>query len=322
MNGPDGAKRTSAHHSTGRTPGIKNQLKTNMMEHEERKEKLTITGVLGAPVVGDGPIIVSGGPSSSSDVGPSGEWIAGSPLELATVDNMIDVGGATAIMEMKVGDTPVKLPPNTGEEEMEIVPDSRKRKKEADSGSVDQEIHRPNYNRRGERNRRIFQSDTEDEDVTENQVESQILSTDTLKGDVNSEEMVNSQCSDGEDKKTVQSKKGPGRPLKRKNRAGIKDTPELMEVLRGTPENYGSTEFHNMTAAGIGILAMEWIEEINVVQVKSNKLQGRLSGKMEGHIIGVRNAVRTLVCKAEAVRDPGFWRARHSSIPRSKEGRE
>lgn len=62
------------------------------------------------------------------------------------------------------------------------------------------------------------------------------------------------------------------------------------------------------------LLLGRWLAEIEDIRLKSNNIQGKLSGHIKRNVLKLKEIVHSLVGKAEAAGDPLFLRMRNSEL--------
>lgn len=104
----------------------------------------------------------------------------------------------------------------------------------------------------------------------------------------------------------------PEKKKKKKCRSPSSE-PERM-ATRSSDPNVGEVGMDVLSAASLGIKINEWADEIEEMRGKSKNLQGKVSGLMKIKINRIKEAVISLVMKAEAVGDPTFLRMRNKEL--------
>lgn len=69
-----------------------------------------------------------------------------------------------------------------------------------------------------------------------------------------------------------------------------------------------------LSAASLGVKINDWADELEEMRGKSKNLQGKVSGLMKVKIMRIKEAVISLVMKAEATGDPDFLRMRNREL--------
>lgn len=120
--------------------------------------------------------------------------------------------------------------------------------------------------------------------------------------------------SDSEDsiKKTSSS---ASRSKKRKKRKNSSPEAEVNRVkTRAEDPNVGDIGLDVLSAAALGVQVAQWADELEDMRSRSKNLQGRISGLMKIKISRIKEAIITLVTKAEATGDPTFLRMRNAEL--------
>lgn len=61
-------------------------------------------------------------------------------------------------------------------------------------------------------------------------------------------------------------------------------------------------------------IALEWLDNIDILRVKSGHIQGIISGKMKKRILGVAEAIRQLQIRCDATGDASFLQKRNTEL--------
>lgn len=92
------------------------------------------------------------------------------------------------------------------------------------------------------------------------------------------------------------------------------------------PEYINEDLLQSMTASDISAQALEYLEHIEVIRVKSDRLQGSLSGEMKKRRMCLEEMIRVLQFKAESKNDPKFLKHKlgelMNEIKKYKKGEE
>ncbi|XP_046742523.1 uncharacterized protein LOC124409151 [Diprion similis] len=81
-----------------------------------------------------------------------------------------------------------------------------------------------------------------------------------------------------------------------------------------TPQGVGLIEHRVMSAADLGALIREWLDEIDDIRIRCRSMQGKLSGDMKKRVAWARQALLTLTCKAEGASEPSLLQTRNSEL--------
>lgn len=73
-------------------------------------------------------------------------------------------------------------------------------------------------------------------------------------------------------------------------------------------------ENYNMMAPTIGSLAIEWLNDIEMIRKKCGNIQGKLSGQIKDRISGIKEIIKNLIRKAECKGDSSVLRARNIEL--------
>ncbi|XP_025271030.1 golgin subfamily A member 6-like protein 22 [Camponotus floridanus] len=143
-----------------------------------------------------------------------------------------------------------------------------------------------------------------------------VLRDDDQNGDSQEEpsQTIAPACGDG--KNTAQGsasetdeekRKKPGRPKKCKRAIDPEEAEKkIMEATGVAPEHIDENLLLSMTASDISAQALEYLEHLEVIRVKSGRLQGGLSGELKKRKTCLEEMVRALQFKAESKNDPEF----------------
>jgi len=101
--------------------------------------------------------------------------------------------------------------------------------------------------------------------------------------------------------------KKAGCPKKKRTRAVDPEEAErkIMEATGVAPEHLNEDLLLSMTASDISAQALEYLEHIETIRVKSG-LQGGLSGEMRKRKMCLEDMIRALQFKADSKNDPEF----------------
>ncbi|GAB1862234.1 hypothetical protein CAJAP_03313 [Camponotus japonicus] len=69
-----------------------------------------------------------------------------------------------------------------------------------------------------------------------------------------------------------------------------------------------------MSAPNIGSLAIEWLNDIELIRKKCGNIQGRLSGHIKDRVSGIKEIIKNLIRKAECKGDPAILRTRNIEL--------
>lgn len=85
-------------------------------------------------------------------------------------------------------------------------------------------------------------------------------------------------------------------------------------ATRSTNPNVSDVGLSVLSAANLGVRINEWVDDIEEMRSKSKNLQGKVSGLMKIKFTRIKEAVISLVMKAEATGDPIFLRMRNKEL--------
>ncbi|EFN61590.1 hypothetical protein EAG_13520 [Camponotus floridanus] len=115
---------------------------------------------------------------------------------------------------------------------------------------------------------------------------------------------VQSSASETEEER---SKNKCGRPKKQRRAVDPEEAERKILAATGVaPEYLNEDLLLAMTASDISAQALEYLEHIEMIRVKSGKLQGGLSGEMKRRKTCLEDMIRALQTKAESKNDPEF----------------
>lgn len=120
-----------------------------------------------------------------------------------------------------------------------------------------------------------------------------------------------------ENRKKDKSSSASNKPGKKRIKKKKNTSPEnLQENLSrsATSNETGEPGMRSLTASALCAMALEHLEEIEVIRSKSRNLKGELTGKIKKNLISVKQMVAILVEKADAQGDPSFLRMRNNEL--------
>lgn len=97
-----------------------------------------------------------------------------------------------------------------------------------------------------------------------------------------------------------------GRPKKHKRTIDPEEAEKKIMATGVAPECLNEDLLMAMTASDVSAQALEYLEHIDMIRIKSGKLQGGLSGEMKKRKTCLESMVRALQVKAESKNDPEF----------------
>lgn len=84
--------------------------------------------------------------------------------------------------------------------------------------------------------------------------------------------------------------------------------------IREISQTEGYGKYENMTAPKIGSVAIEWLNDIELIRKKCGNIQGRLSGHIKDRVAGIKEIIKNLIRKAECKGDPSILRTRNVKL--------
>jgi len=106
-----------------------------------------------------------------------------------------------------------------------------------------------------------------------------------------------------------------GRPKKHKRTIDPEEAEKKIMAATGVaPECLNEDLLMAMTASDVSAQALEYLEHIDMIRIKSGKLQGGLSGEMKKRKTCLESMVRALQVKAESKNDPEFLKHKLSEM--------
>lgn len=104
-------------------------------------------------------------------------------------------------------------------------------------------------------------------------------------------------------------------PRIKRKRKGKTPSPEMEKmVTRSADPNVKDIGLNLLNAATLGTKAMEWVDEVEDMRGKSKNIQGRVSGLMKVKLNRIKEAILSLVLKAEASGDLSFLKMRNVEL--------
>lgn len=85
-------------------------------------------------------------------------------------------------------------------------------------------------------------------------------------------------------------------------------------MTRTNDPDVGNVGLDVLSASTLGAKINEWVDEIEEIRCKSKNLQGKLNGMMKIKLNKIKEAVVSLIMKAEASGDPAFLRMRNKEL--------
>lgn len=87
---------------------------------------------------------------------------------------------------------------------------------------------------------------------------------------------------------------------------------DLEEIFGDVP--VGPDDMVSMAASSLGVMGIEWLDELDVFRAKSLNIKGEVSGGMKTRYNKLKEVITTLVGKAEASGDPSYLRMRTTEL--------
>lgn len=285
-----------------RRPTVNKTHPKNIMDSTTKENKLTMSSVSDALDIGPRSSIVPPGLGSSSDQGQSELLASGNSVDLATGEVLMSQDTSRE-QEEKIGissiieDSPRSDEQKEQMEQMDIEKDALKRKRTTDSDEDELSVSSASLLARKQR---IITDDPDPEEFkgTENlSLEPAIY----ISGeDVTDNKSVVSLYEEGvyvgdeEDGDHKKKKRGRGRPKKERRKVvGVQDL-DVHELS----DSEDSEGFNATSAAEAGARALEYLENVDQIRIKSRNIKVNLSNVMK-RLKDSKEIIRDLMRKAE-----------------------
>lgn len=127
--------------------------------------------------------------------------------------------------------------------------------------------------------------------------------------------IVISSSDDDGPRNVCKGKSYKGRAAKGRRKSRVSDPNSDDEDERiARADLIGPADMAAMAASALGSIGLEWLAELDECRLKSNNLNGRISGRMKSRFIKLGDVIFTLVGKAEAGGDPSYLRRRTTEL--------
>jgi len=107
---------------------------------------------------------------------------------------------------------------------------------------------------------------------------------------------------------------GRGRKTKSIKTPRRKTTGSLEISIKEMSQTSDYGKYEDMTAPRMGSIAIEWLNNIEIIRRKCGNIQGKLSGHIKDRVLGIKEIIKSLIRKAESKGDPSVLRARNIEL--------